>query len=124
MRLSQDNGSRSTHCACRYLPLGPLVNCVKRYKFTIFDSKITFMVFHTPINVIEDRLDLYCHFLNDWWHNFCVRPSFFQVKTLSKLIFGKLFVNVTKNMQFNEFQTTKSQKLHIFKSVSENKGKR
>ena len=75
MRLSQDNGSRSTHCACRYLPLGPLVNCVKTYKFTIFDSKITFTVFHTPINVIEDRLDLYCHFLNDWWHNFCVKAE-------------------------------------------------
>ena len=75
MPLSQDNGSRSTHCPCRYLLLDPLVKYVKTSEFTIFDSKITFMVFHTPVNVIEDRLDLYCHFLNDWWHNFCVKAE-------------------------------------------------
>ena len=38
----------------------------KKLKNPIFDSKITFMVFYTPINVARDRLDLYCDFQS--WH--------------------------------------------------------
>ena len=60
-----------THIAHVVIPFWePLVKGGKTYKITIFDSKITLMVFHTPINVARDRLDLYCDFPNEWWCKF------------------------------------------------------
>ena len=60
-----------THIAHVVIPFWePLVKGGKTYKITIFDSKITLMVSHTTINVVRDRLDLYCNFPNEWWCKF------------------------------------------------------
>ena len=55
-----------THIAHVVIPFWePRVKGGKTCKITIFDSKITLMVFHTSINIAGDRLDLYCYFLNE-----------------------------------------------------------
>ena len=60
-----------THIAHIVIPFWEhLVKGGKTYKIKVFDSKITLMVFHTPINVARDRLDLYCDFPNEWWCKF------------------------------------------------------
>ena len=48
---------------------GTLWEFVGKVIFSLFDPKNRFSAFNGPINMAGARLDIFFHFLNDWYNN-------------------------------------------------------